>query len=363
MATSPGLDVQNDDGAGVRGASNRWGVVGFSEEGIGVVGEADRAFPAIYGHAPNGTGVWGAGEGVGVLGAAGERGDGVWGISDGHGVHGTGGGAGVFGESSAGRGVLGRSTDAAGVTGTSQNSNGIVGTTSDGFHAGIVGDGRGVGWGGFLSSLICGDSIFDGNVNVSGTTDLSTVNIGGSLFVFGVLAVLGLKLAVVPHPDGSYRGLYCMESPESWFEDFGRAKVVRGKATVKLDHNFVAVVRSDNYHIFLAPEGDSNGLYVSRKGRGGFEVREQGAGTSTLSFSYRVVARRKDVSVRRFERLKLPVRPKPQSLPKGFPKKPVSIEGLPKVAARTKLPPLPQLPTAPKRGAGRVSRARSRRRE
>jgi len=31
----------------------------------------------------------------------------------------------------------------------------------------------------------------------------------------------GPKSAAVPHPDGTLRRLYCVESPESWFEDFG----------------------------------------------------------------------------------------------------------------------------------------------
>jgi hypothetical protein len=34
---------------------------------------------------------------------------------------------------------------------------------------------------------------------------------------------------------GSKRLLHCMESPEHWFEDFGSARLTRGRATVKLD--------------------------------------------------------------------------------------------------------------------------------
>ena len=37
----------------------------------------------------------------------------------------------------------------------------------------------------------------------------------------GLTIVGGIKSAAVPHPDGSHRQLYCMESPENWFEDFG----------------------------------------------------------------------------------------------------------------------------------------------
>ena len=41
----------------------------------------------------------------------------------------------------------------------------------------------------------------------------------------------------------------------------------------------------------------------------GFEVREQKGGTSSLSFSYRVVAKRKDIPGPRMERVDLSVRP------------------------------------------------------
>jgi hypothetical protein len=38
------------------------------------------------------------------------------------------------------------------------------------------------------------------------------------------------KNAIVPFPDGSKRLLHCMESPEHWFEDFGSARLTRGRA-------------------------------------------------------------------------------------------------------------------------------------
>jgi hypothetical protein len=53
------------------------------------------------------------------------------------------------------------------------------------------------------------------------------VIVGGNFTVVG-----GAKSAAVPHPDGSHRRLYCVESPESWFEDFGEAALVCGEASV-----------------------------------------------------------------------------------------------------------------------------------
>jgi len=116
----------------------------------------------------------------------------------------------------------------------------------------------------------------------------------------------GAKNAAVPHPDGSHRLLYCQESPEPWFEDFGEAKLVGGKAEVKLDPDFAAVVHSDGYRVFLTAEGDSKGLYMAGKSSAGFEVRESQGGTSSLGFSYRVVAKRKDITGQRLAKVKLP---------------------------------------------------------
>jgi hypothetical protein len=147
----------------------------------------------------------------------------------------------------------------------------------------------------------------------------------GPVAVLGDFTVFGTnKSAAVPHPDGSHRRLYTVESPESWFEDFGSARLTRGKATIKLDRDFAVLVRTERYHVFLTPEGDSNGLFVSRKSRNGFEVREQRGGKSSLRFSYRIVARRKDVPAPRLPKVEPPVLRKPSPLPRrpSLPKPP-----------------------------------------
>jgi hypothetical protein len=107
--------------------------------------------------------------------------------------------------------------------------------------------------------------------------------------------------------------LYAMESPEAWLEDFGRGRLVRGKAQVRLDPMFAEVVRTGAYHVFLTAEGESQGLYVRRRTRAGFEVCEQGGGRGSVGFSYRVVAKRKDIpGRRRFEKVKITRPPAPR---------------------------------------------------
>ena len=77
-------------------------------------------------------------------------------------------------------------------------------------------------------------------------------------------------------------------------EDFGTGELERGVAVVKIDPAFAETVTADaSYHVFITPNGDSEGLYVIRKTPTSFEVRESKGGTSSLSFDYRIVAKRR----------------------------------------------------------------------
>jgi len=127
----------------------------------------------------------------------------------------------------------------------------------------------------------------------------------GTVEITGDLIVHGAKSAAVPHHDGSHRLLYCVESPESWFEDFGEGTLISGQAEVQLDPNFAAVIKTDKYHVFVTPYGDSNGLYVTQRGSKGFLVKEQNNGQSNLDFSYKIVANRKDISAERLAKIEL----------------------------------------------------------
>ena len=185
------------------------------------------------------------------------------------------GGIGLMGDSQTGDGVQGISRQNIGVFGGSGSSAGVKGRSAG--SNGIEGETTGAGWAG----------AFFGRTGVV-----------GNLSVFGNLTVIppGVKSMAMRHLDGSYRRLYTLECPESWFEDFGRGELVEGRAQVELDPEYAAMVDLEDYHVFLTPEGDSAGLYVNGKTSAGFEVREQQGGTSSLTFSYRMAARRKDIS-------------------------------------------------------------------
>jgi hypothetical protein len=140
----------------------------------------------------------------------------------------------------------------------------------------------------------------------------------GSVMVFrGDFTVIGgAKSAAVPHPDGYHRRLYSVESPESWFEDFGEGKLVKGRAKIKLDPDFASIVRTKTYHVFLTAYGDTNGLYVTKRTAKAFEVREHQRGKSSAPFSYRIVAKRKDIEGERLAKVSLPRVPSELQAPK-----------------------------------------------
>jgi hypothetical protein len=219
------------------------------------------------GFSPNNAGVQGTSNNIGVFGSS-TNNIGIFGTSTGnYGVFGTGNSTvGIFGNSSSSAGVFGQSSNNMGVSGFSSSGAGVFGTTTSG---------------------------------LAGRFD-------GPLVVNGSFTATGVKSAVVPHPDGSHRRLYCLESPESWFEDFGTGELVAGRGSVKLDDDFAAVVHKDAYYVFITVEGDCNGVYIANKSAQGFEVRELGGGQNSLSFCYRVVARRRDVKGPRLERVRLP---------------------------------------------------------
>jgi hypothetical protein len=61
--------------------------------------------------------------------------------------------------------------------------------------------------------------------------------------------------------------------------------------------------------VFPVPEGNCNGLYVSRKGPHRFVVEELNGGKSSTPFSYRVVSRRRDAVGKRLETINEGSRP------------------------------------------------------
>jgi hypothetical protein len=286
------------------------GVGGLSHQGTGVMGISDLG-AGVFGH--SGIATLSPGQNCGVIGFSGFSGPTVPNpVTVG----------GVWGSSNASHGVIGTSNEQVGVFGYSSRSHGVFGFTSNrtGAFAGI----------------------FDGNVYSNGTISATVKN------------------AIVPFPDGSRRLLHCMESPEHWFEDFGSAKLARGRAVVKLDANFAKVIKRGDYRVFVTPEGDCRGLYVRHKSANRFEVRELTGGKSSVAFSYRIVGRRKDI--KRHQRFaKFDTRLPLPAAPARAPRKPTpTAAGLRAFVARVEKEARERAPKGAEKGRARMRTKRSR---
>ena len=131
-------------------------------------------------------------------------------------------------------------------------------------------------------------------MSIGGNVGIGTTSPGAKLHVVGNFIATGTKSALVETASYGKRQLYAVESPENWFEDFGGAELIQGRAIVKLDPVFAETVSTEvEYHVFLTPKGDCEGLYIASQSADSFEVRELRHGTHTIAFDYRIVAKRK----------------------------------------------------------------------
>jgi hypothetical protein len=266
------------------------------------------------------SGVWGYAvtnvtPSAGVLGEHSNNaaGVGVWGRAGLGGVQTD--GIGVLGESAGGQGVLGRIPASSARNGTAVYGLNYSSYTGPGPGAGGFGvyglSAKGHGLVGAVASA--GAAAVVGATN--GVAGAYAAAFYGPVVVSGDFTVVGgAKNAAIPHPDGSHRRVYCMESPESWFEDFGEGQLVDGVANVKLDSDFATIVKLDKYHVFLTAHGDHDGLHVAERRADGFSVQARGGSAST-TFSWRVVAKRRDIPAPRLERVTIPHEPEVLPVP------------------------------------------------
>jgi hypothetical protein len=116
---------------------------------------------------------------------------------------------------------------------------------------------------------------------------------GYGVYYSGGLSGSGTKNCVMRSSRGPV-ALYCQESPENWFEDFGSAELANGRAHVDLDALFLETVTVDDQHqmkVFVQQTSGEPVNFVVQKGGTGFDV--VGPSGSSVSFDYRVVAKRK----------------------------------------------------------------------
>lgn len=187
-------------------------------------------------------------------------------------------------------------------------------------------DGNEPGWEVEVSNIGAGDAIMASNTSVdashptlsltnndsTGAGDLAldvrgpafggecSIDVTGNLFCTGTLA------AVVKAGPKRGLGVFSVQSPENWIEDFGSGSLFGGVATINLEPSFAKTISgSADYHVFLTPAGECEGLYVAGRTPTSFEVRELRRGTSNVQFEYRIVAHRRGLESARLPELNL----------------------------------------------------------
>jgi hypothetical protein len=209
-----------------------------------------------------------------------------------------------------------------GILGALANSNGFSNSyysleSDDGLNAGVWADGAtgqeaaliataddayaGI----FYNDSATSSTILALNNNSGGTTGLNVHAIGTALSAGGPGGTCGInqtgnlactgqvKTLVTTRSGARQVETYSVQSAENWLEDYGSGQLNHGSVTVALDPAFAETVNTGvQFHVFLTPGADCKGLYVSNKTANSFEVHELGGGTSSISFDYKIVAKR-----------------------------------------------------------------------
>jgi hypothetical protein len=258
--------------AGSSGGSN--GVIAYGATGVAAYATVAGGI-AVYGNAGSSTGS----NGVVGYGATGVAGNST--ITGSYGTYGS-GSTGVWGSAN------GTGADV-GVSGTTASGTAVEGTAE-----------LGVG-GYFVNDSDSGDPALvaynDAPANDASVFAMSVGGLAGYCEIdgHGNFGCSGSKSAVVPVDGGSRKvALYAVEAPENWFEDYGSGQLSGGSARIDLEPTFAQTVNTDlDYHVFLTPRGDCEGLYVTNLTPSGFEVRELHHGSSGVAFDYRIIAKRR----------------------------------------------------------------------
>lgn len=271
------LGLDNSGGSynqGVKGTSKfGLGVYGYSAGGYGLVGDGfegvnAQGYVGVYstGSGYGSTGTFSSGYSVGVDASANGGpglGDGVYSYGGNTGVYALGGNYGVTGYGNI-VGVSGQnSSSAAGTAVLAQghSPNGLLyrGQSSSGPNVFTVDN-----WGnGFFNGQVSATAFV---THTSATVAQATSN--------------GFRVTT-----------FSAQQTAPSVEHVGEANLILRSAVVRFHTAFAATMARGRYMVFITPQGETRGLYVSQKTASGFTVRENQMGRSNAAFDYRVVAR------------------------------------------------------------------------
>jgi len=293
-------------GAGVRGFNNN--TPGSGGNTYGVRGSANGI--------PTGSGtVFGVRGDCSTISGTAYGTSGVVGTPTGFGSHG-------YNSNASGTGILGTGNGVGGNYLVSGSGGAFTGSetgvfaigTTNGSSTGLLGVSNGAA----LTTLVSGSGISGSSdlIGVAGWANSVAfadraggyfdVNGGASYAYVGAITVLGVNRKIegngtvnttVKDLNGNLVVLSCPESPENLFQDFGKGRLVNGKAHIDLDPVFTKNILVDETHplrVFIQLGGDCKGVYVNNETSSGFDVTELQNGNSDAPFTWFATANRAD---------------------------------------------------------------------
>lgn len=231
-----------------------------------------------------------------------------------------------FSTSSTYSGIYGKAEQGWGVVGIGSVSisgyGGLLGESFSSSGTGVVGSGNALGSSGsysltagsggaftgtlyglegsFLSSSISGTAPCSGGYFADQPNDTYYAYVAyydpNSQTNYKILGT-GTVSTIASGSNGDKITLHCSETPEIYFEDYGEAKLINGKAHIDIDPLFAKNVVVNEKHplrVYIQIEGECNGLYVTNKTSKSFDVAELHNGASDISFQYHIICNRAD---------------------------------------------------------------------
>lgn len=156
---------------------------------------------------------------------------------------------------------------------------GVKGDASSGGGTGVYGVGN---------EGVRGEGVYYG---VYGKSSGNAGYFEGDVYVDGVLAKFSGTF-IQPHAEDPAKEIrYAFfEGPEHAVFLRGTARLKDGSATIELPEHFRVVAAEAGVQVQVTPVEDCNGIFVSKKSREGFEVRELMGGASDAAFDYFITA-------------------------------------------------------------------------
>jgi hypothetical protein len=281
-ATGIGLTGQNNAGAGT-GTGN--GIFGATQQSSGFGVYAANLNP-------QGTGILGIGNNLATYTIPIDGAGGAF-FGDLNGVYG-------FTAANTGYGVYGKATNATsayGVIGTANNVAAAAPTSGDGgafsgFNYGV----SGYQTNGAASTQTAAGYFANTDPSTTLVEAWSAANTHYKIWQSNV----GTVATCVPDLNGNAVTLHAAETPEFYFQDYGQAQLINGRAHINIDPVLAKNVTISERHplrVFVQLEGDCNGVFVTNKTATGFDVVELNHGSSNVSFQWNITCNVADAQI------------------------------------------------------------------